>query len=124
MKPEDFYDLKIGQEIYYYGAVTYIVEWKTLLRNLGGNAEKYIKLSNVNNNDELLWDSICSDCSLTPPKQKKKYWRWKIGENTGWYCHDHYLDESGLSTGGWRYINFWDDKQKIKVEDDFVEVDV
>jgi hypothetical protein len=59
------------------------------------------------------------------PKQKKKYWLWKVTRTAlpdKWFKTDVYLDEEGLDTSG---INFWKDWKsmpKIKCEDDFVEV--
>jgi len=61
--------------------------------------------------------------SLTPPKQKKRYWQWKIKDKE-WFRADRYFDENGNSTIGGHYIGTsWHLLDKIKIEDDYVEVE-
>lgn len=57
------------------------------------------------------------------PKLKKKYWRWRFNNLGLWMPTPIYLDESGRDTTGLAYSNYWETADKIKIEDDFVEVD-
>jgi len=64
MKPEDIYELKLGQEIYWNGeklAVSMIAVYS--------GKDKTIRFSGRDKN--YTFDDICANLSLTPPKVKK-----------------------------------------------------
>ena len=61
-------------------------------------------------------------------KPKKRYWAWKIKHPGIGYWHrvEDYVDEEGSRTDGKEYLlggnKTWSSIEKIKIEDDFVEV--
>jgi hypothetical protein len=61
-------------------------------------------------------------------KPKKRYWAWKIKHPGIGYWHrvEDYVDEQGIRTDGKNYLlggnETWSSIDKIKIEDDFVEV--
>ena len=58
-----------------------------------------------------------------PPKEKKKYYQWKICDtNSKWYRPDSYLDGEGMNTEGKPYSFIWSTLEKIRIDDDYVEV--
>lgn len=56
-----------------------------------------------------------------PPKPKKKYWQWKVCDTYGWHRPHCYYDDDGVDTAGDQNRD-WDGVEKIKIEEDFVEV--
>jgi len=64
----------------------------------------------------------------TPPKKLKRYWQWKVCPGRApaerrWLKDPEYLDESGRNTSGQGTYSRWEEMQKIKIEDDFVDVE-
>lgn len=59
-----------------------------------------------------------------PPKPKKRYWQWKLQGRT-WVRHSQYMDDDGRCSDGTRYFESreWDRMKKIKIEDDFIDVE-
>lgn len=59
-----------------------------------------------------------------PPKPKKRYWQWKLNVDGQWWRHVNYMDDKGFYTDGTRYFegSKWDEIEKIKIEDDYIEV--
>jgi hypothetical protein len=57
-----------------------------------------------------------------PPKEKKKYYQWKINRGGIWYRPDHYLNDEGKNTNGYLPCDDWSTIEKIRIDDDFVEV--
>jgi hypothetical protein len=66
------------------------------------------------------------DISLEPPKQKKKFWQWKVkySKEGAWQRPDTYLNDLGMATNGVAAWKDWQDLDKVKIENDFVEVEV
>lgn len=59
------------------------------------------------------------------PKKKKRYWQWKVKCNGGqWLKPDYYLDEEGRDTSNAVYDSRWNRFERVKVEDDYVDVEV
>ena len=61
----------------------------------------------------------------TEPKKFKKYWLWNMkNDNNRWYKNHYYLDDNGRSTNG-KSISFaWDNIEKQKLENEFIEIEV
>lgn len=59
-----------------------------------------------------------------PPKEKKRYWAWKIKVGGYWYRNLNYMDDNGFrSDGSMHHLNTaWNEMEKIKIEDDFIDV--
>lgn len=59
-----------------------------------------------------------------PPKPKRRYWQWKLNADGQWWRHTYYLDDKGFYTDGTGYFESgeWDKMEKIKIEEDFIEV--
>jgi len=120
MVENDFYDLKISQKIWW-GNGEYQIDF---LRKV--HSEKYLIGFVQRKEESFYWQDICSDCSLTPPVQKKKYHLyWMKSLTLGHYFKtDKPVDESGRDTmGTFVYID-WDKLEKIKCEEkgDWLEV--
>jgi len=57
-------------------------------------------------------------------KIPKRYWQWKVRTSEGlWYSPETYYDENGMNTAGGRCYQNWDNLKKIKVEDDYIDID-
>src|SRR5574343_1554314 len=95
MKSEDFYTLKIGQKIYYKGLLKEIASLSLYDKQF--NSEECLSFKDQYHL-QLWWVLIYSDCSLTPPAIKKRYWQWKVKNNWGWERWDEYLNEEGFTT--------------------------
>ena len=58
----------------------------------------------------------------TEPKKLKKYWRWRV-RSYCWLKPDEYLDDIGVDTSGHTRYENWHSLEKIKIEDDYIEVE-
>jgi len=58
-----------------------------------------------------------------PPKEKKKYYQWKI-KTTHWHRAEIYLDDNGIDTCGNLVFTYWSTLEKIRIDDDYVYVEV
>ena len=60
----------------------------------------------------------------TEPKKLKRFWQWKV-RGDYWYRPDFYLDDDGIDTAGSQFYtrNTWESLEKIKIEDDYIEVE-
>ncbi|NTU74370.1 hypothetical protein HGB07_09650 [Candidatus Roizmanbacteria bacterium] len=113
MKPEDFYSLNIGQQIYYKGGLKTIEHLMDFTGRLIGFYRR----------EDLAWDDICADCSLEAPKAKRK---------VTLYRYTYHYDSSYFSTG-WQSQS-WDIYKKdfcyplgselVLTESKTIEVDV
>lgn len=58
------------------------------------------------------------------PKPKKRYWQWKLNVRGHWFRNATYMDDNGFYSDGTRYFESreWDKMEKIKIEDDYIEV--
>ena len=56
------------------------------------------------------------------PKEKKRYWLWSVEQVFGWYMRDNYLDENGYNTEGALEIENFDNLEKIKHEDMYINI--
>jgi hypothetical protein len=58
-----------------------------------------------------------------PPKEKKKYYQWKLKRIFGyWHRTNSYLNDEGKNTNGYLLYDDWSTIEKIRIDDDFVEV--
>lgn len=114
MKPEDFYKLHIGQKILWNG-VQKIIE----ALHMSAFGPRLVFCEDARG---ISWDMICADCSLEPPKEKKRYWLWSFDSGGGWYKHGTYFNENGENTEGAILFNDWENRKKIKHENEFIEV--
>jgi hypothetical protein len=115
MKLEDFYKLHINQEIYMLGSLAKITGL-TLDNNKNFNI-MFDRSTAFNR-----WLDICADCSLDAPKQKTKYWQWKVkGLDGFWYRHHIYYNDEGFNTKDER-LNGWEKSEKIKIDNEYIEV--
>ena len=74
MKYEDFYELKPRQVIYYKGVQTVIK-----LLNMGSSSiANRISFYTIHEGDIFKWKEICQDCSIEPPKEKKRKGKIKL----------------------------------------------
>lgn len=66
-----------------------------------------------------------SDISLTPPKQKKKYWLWAVrnNKNEAYHVSDWVLDEEGNFSNGDKSKAWEQGKERIKLENTMIEVE-
>lgn len=68
------------------------------------------------------------ELSFYPPKTKKRYYQWMINDPCrGWEKTNIYYNENGFSTTGYLFTTFsneqrWYELEKIKCEDDFIEL--
>lgn len=122
MTTEDFLKLRIGHVIYYENKKRII---DTLTKRDYGFSVGF-------ENDPsglYTWQKIKSDCSLEAPKEKvlKRFWAWRIkpSDHSHWVRGSCYMDDEGVFTSGDRpYGEKWSEREKIKIEDDFVDVEV
>jgi len=117
MNKEDFYKLTINQKIYFNGEETAILSLFASTCGISGNT---IRLGIGYGNDS--WDDICESCSLTPPKVLKRYHQYKISSNGYWKRMSLYVDEEGKDTMGEHQFSQWDLVDKIRIEDDYIEL--
>lgn len=74
------------------------------------------------------WNGHCICYHVEKPKQKKRYWAWRVRcETTGcWNKCKGYLDDKGNFAGAYdcmgRDEKVWDKTEKIKDENDYIEV--
>ena len=122
MKREDFLDLKINQVIFFKGEKKNI---QALFYAIATN-EYLIRFHDTEIGDSaLIWKEIFADCSLEAQKQKRKFYQWKVKkmhDDYSWQRIPMYLDEEGKDTLDRDYYNDWHNFEKIKIENDFVEV--
>jgi len=116
MEERDFFDLKIGQKIYYQG--------KEVEIDFLGKV-RFAKIAFTHLNFRENFRDIMEHLSFDPPKVKKKYWLWKYDEGAGWSRGFYYRDDTGYCTNGRKFKGAlgWNDMKKIKIEDDFIEVE-
>jgi hypothetical protein len=117
MELDDFYKLTIGQKIWW-NDVEHVIDYM--------NSYKPAPMIGFEESvGTKPWVDVYQDCSLTPPKTKKRSWQWKIRDNC-WYRTSSYYDDEGMDTYGGQYSSNGDDwhmLDKIKIEDDYIEVD-
>jgi len=108
-------DLKIGQVVYNLDGEERII---TELRSRGhfpvtinGDGPTDIRLT-------------LSQFTLTPPKKLKRYFQWKLDNGSGWFRRDEYICDNGQGTGGYDVFNNWSGLEKIKIENDYIDVEV
>lgn len=71
--------------------------------------------------DFLKCETLDDVQALIKPKEKKRYWQWKLNTFTGWERINPYLDDNGYDTKG-VVLKDWDKMEKTKIEDDYIEV--
>lgn len=112
MKPEDFFDLKINQKIWFMGDGE---PKEKIIDELGFSPESKSIVRFVDTL-RFFWKDICADCSLTLPKKKKKVTLYRFTYNWRgrriWQSHWH--DEGALTD---------DDVELILTESKEIEVD-
>lgn len=60
---------------------------------------------------------------MPTPKAKVKYYMWKIcTRGSSWQPTDFYISDKGLNTIGRRYYIEWENLEKIRKDDDFIEL--
>jgi NRPS condensation-like uncharacterized protein len=109
MELKDFYELKIGQDIYYKGKIiTISVLSISLKRNIG-----FI------DDTKFYFEEIMHELSFTPPKEKKKYWLWaatSLGGDPRYEVTKVFYDDESKDTNS--RVNEWlkmtDSKQKLE----------
>lgn len=120
MKLEDFYELRVGYTIFYNGNRKTI---DYLNSCMGDNNRDICQVIGFEENvSELEWKDIHSNCSLKNPK--KRYWKWYVepfGEP--WGEPDAFLDDFGRDTRNNYCFDEWDDMTKIKIKDDFIDIE-
>lgn len=114
MTTEDFYQLKIGQKIW--------VDGKEETIDYLSSACASMRISFDSFASQTIYNKIKDKCSLEPPKQKTRYWQWKIDIGNGLFRHGYYISEDGIGTSGDKIYSDWDSITKIKIEDDFADV--
>lgn len=121
MQINDFYELKINQELFFKNDKIII---KKIEETENPSSSKFIHGHTISNKREFIycWDSICYLIGYEPHTEKIKYYRWKINAVCGWLKEQHYLDDFGNRTDGYcQYLpEVWNSYEKIKIEDDFI----
>jgi len=120
----DINNIKIGTKVYYKNGREFEVYKITLesccypvIDVMSIFGETILKESVVLSPDH------CKDWSIEPPKAKRKYWLWSIENYDGiWIKNYLYLDDCGMDTKGNRQYSRWEKLEKIKHENEFVEV--
>jgi len=111
---EDFYKLHVRQAIYFNGEKVEIDTLKDVHGNVASIAFRHTSAEP--------FKSVMGELSFDPPKEKKRYWRWRLCTTTGaWFSPAPYLDDKGIDTSGCAYSRRWDEWGKQKIENDFVE---
>jgi hypothetical protein len=96
------------------------------LRDKNWPKEEYV---NLNEEGELV-DNEKDSCDIlfaNPhnweiyKEPKKRYWIWKV-KAPSWFKTSEYLDDQGNNSLDDVWIENWDSVEKVKIEDDFVEV--
>lgn len=116
MVESDFYKLHIDQKVWYKGEEVTV---RTLKKLFDGVIRIYF------NKEHIGYDflEIMHDLSFEPPKKKKRYWLWSIKEGDEYYKSLYYYDDDGLKTNDTRGLLDWHDLEKIKHEDEWIEVE-
>lgn len=120
MTEQEFYNLRIGQEIYYKNKKV-IINFLWLL----DDNQKRIDIVDFENKQVIRgigsWEDICADCSLEAQKPKRKFYLWAIksshGESACLIVSNILLTEDGLQANGRKYNESWDKLEKKKVGD-------
>lgn len=59
------------------------------------------------------------------PKPKKRYWIWSFkfkNPESPWRKYDNYLDDNGVETNGLIDMDNFDELEKIKHENEFIDI--
>jgi hypothetical protein len=109
-------DLRIGQVVWFDGE-------REIIESLTKNYKDRIAFGC--NREYVILSEVQDKLSLTPPKKTKRYWQWKLKPHGGcWLRSDYYFDNKGYDTSGMSYSGAWEDMEKHKIEDDFIDVEV
>ncbi len=100
------------------------------IRRRGWNKKNYIYFNDkgwfTSNGYEFTYDLV--DFKLydwevyKEPKEKKRYWLWNIKGNIFWYKGNNFIDDNGRTTDGELYGDNWYIKEKIKCENDYIDI--
>lgn len=72
-----------------------------------------------------IFDVHYRQCELIEKaKVKKRYWLWSIKGSNGWQSWDFYMDENGVRTSGYEQFVAFKTLDKIKHENEFIDVEV
>jgi hypothetical protein len=109
MTKEDFFNLRIGQVIYNEGFCKKIITLFASNNCTVGHIQ-------FNGDKTYTWDYVCEQCSLEPPKQKKKYHQWIFeSKDTCAYTDGVLYDDNGVDTIG-NICSEWGRLKKKKIE--------
>jgi hypothetical protein len=57
------------------------------------------------------------------PKGKKRFWIWSVNDSF-WSKDLAYVDDKGIDTDGNTYYSAWDKLEKIKHENEYIDIEV
>jgi hypothetical protein len=114
MKKEDFFELKIGMDIYLNN-----VKMKIIGLHTYPDQNSIVLESDIGKRNLFCWDELHSKFHLEKTKKKIKYYQWIVKNlNGNWRREDVYLNDELEDSSG-RVFNF---SEKIKIEDEFIEI--
>jgi hypothetical protein len=120
MDDQDFYKLTIGQKVWNKKSGR---EERIDCLHIDYTSDAKHKKVSTGHSWLVLWSVFREEYTLTPPKKTKRFWQWKICCGRAWIRGDLYRDDDGMATNGGFFPN-WCGMEKVKFEDDFVDVEV
>lgn len=97
-------------------------DWKVWLGGASVNNKYFINEENENDVILVKDDILADDWEIKA--EKKRYWQWKTNDGDQWIRPRVYMDEEGRGTEGSNSFCDWASVKKIKIEDDFIDVEV
>jgi len=120
MDDQDFYKLTIGQKVWNKESGR---EERIDYLHIDYTSDAKHKKVSTEHSWLVLWSVFREKYTFTPPEKTKRFWQWKLCIDDMWFRCSAYYDDAGRTTKGECYRD-WGRMEKVKFEDDFVDVEV